>query len=247
MSHHHKPTGANSGGTQVEHGGPIYSILKGQVVDAKPFSQKDATRPHYHLHMSTGSKDFDVAINIRSEVTKDSEGNLLDVRVLYAIKDASNLPQLQRILGMPDGIVNLDEEIRAGLDYVQQKLVTRQEMQALPLFQPGVDETDAIMDLVQEGSEARATFVAFGHRYEPSAKFDPAWDFRPDDGVHNIHMNQGNVAGHSFSNENGRFVDGGLLVLLPSGPKIAYIAFQTQSWDNDDQGLPKVRSAVVDM
>lgn len=244
MSHHHKP-GSTLGGTQTQPDSLIYSVLKGQVVDAKPFSQKDATRPHYHLRINAGGRDFDVAINIRSEVTKDSEGNPLDIRVLYAIKDASNLPMLQKVLAMRDGIVNLDEGIRAGLDYVQQKLVARQEMSSLPLYRSGVDETDAIMDLVQEGRDAGATFVAFGHRYEQSAKFDPAWDFRPDDGVHNIHMNQGNEGGHSFSNENGRFVDGGLLVLLPDGPKIAYIAFQTQSWDNDDRGVPKVKTAVV--
>ncbi|HWA82161.1 MAG TPA: DUF2278 family protein [Fimbriimonadaceae bacterium] len=223
----------------------IYSILKGRVVEAKPFSQKDATRPHYHLHIDAGGRNFDVAINIRSEMTKDDEGNPLDVRVLYAIKDASGLPTLPRLARMVDGIINLEEGDEAGLDYVAQNLVTKGEMSPLPLFRPDGGGTDAIMDFVQAGMDAEATFIAFGHRYEPSNKFDPAWDFRPDDGVHNIHMNQGNEGGHSFSNENGRYVDGGLLILFPDGPKMAYIAFQTQSWNNDDRGQPIGASAVV--
>ena len=231
MSHHHHPGNQpQGGGAAVASHKEQYCILKGTVVAAKPFSQRDANRPHYHLHIQADGKDYDVAINIRSEISRDAQGNPVPVNVLYAIKDASNLPILNNVKNFPEGVKNLDGTEGLSLDYVSQNLVSEAEMRDLPIFDPTVDQTDDIMDAVKKGMADGATFIAFGHRYKPASGFDPAWDFRPDDGVHNIHMNQGNQ--QKFANETARNEDGALLINSGDNWTIIYVAFHTQSWNN---------------
>ncbi|MHC5731586.1 MAG: DUF2278 family protein, partial [Nostoc sp.] len=66
-----------------------------------------------------------------------------------------------------------------------------------------------------------------------------AWGFQPDDGIHNIHMNQGNSRGN-HDDENGRGEDGALFIYLRDSNTWVgvYVAFQTQSFDNDSHGYP---------
>src|SRR5262249_1194578 len=59
--------------------------------------------------------------------------------------------------------------------------------------------------------------------------------FEPDEGVHDIHMNQGNPP-HSHDQDNGVWQDGGLLFEFPDGTFSAvFLAFQTQKWHTDEQ------------
>ncbi|WP_433984224.1 DUF2278 family protein [Tunturiibacter empetritectus] len=75
---------------------------------------------------------------------------------------------------------------------------------------------------------------AFGSAYADSGKVD---------GIHDIHMNQGNPVGGKgggFSRDNGVWQDGALFINLPSkGTWTAvFIAFQTESWSTDSTGNP---------
>jgi uncharacterized protein YukJ len=51
------------------------------------------------------------------------------------------------------------------------------------------------------------------------------------DGIHDIHMNQGNPPGR-FASDNGTYTDGALLAYFPSQKRwlAVFIAFQSQSW-----------------
>jgi uncharacterized protein YukJ len=59
------------------------------------------------------------------------------------------------------------------------------------------------------------------------------------DGIHNIHMNQGNPA-NNHGGDNGVWQDGALLIHLPSKTTwtAVFIAFQTESWSTDSVGNP---------
>ena len=85
-----------------------------------------------------------------------------------------------------------------------------------------------------------AVLYAFGHRYEQRSPQNQVWGFEPDDGIHNIHMNQGNYTGN-HDDENGRGEDGALFIYFPNTNTwhAVYIAFQTQSFNNDSDGYPK--------
>lgn len=245
MSHHrhlppgrrHHPVGKPPA---PSHGRMTYSLLKGSITAAKPFSRNPNKRPHYHLLIQNAEGEFDVAINMASE-----DPRVEDVRVLYAIKNAGTLQNLAAIQSFNGTIVDLDSDHRPELrlDYVSQHIVARNEMSPLPLFEArtAFGAKNDIMEFVDQAvKNPKVNAYAFGHRYTDQAPVNDAWKFRPDAGVHNIHMNQGNARGN-HDNENGRSGDGALLLHFTDTNtwEIACIAFQTQSWSNDGQGFPK--------
>jgi hypothetical protein len=72
---------------------------------------------------------------------------------------------------------------------------------------------------------------------------DKVVGFSPGNGVHDIHMNQGNSP--QFRQDDGVWQDGGLLLAFPA-PRLAereaqgqwvaiFLAFQSQAWHTDDQ------------
>ncbi len=214
----------------------VYSVLKGALRAAKPFGQNPRRRPHYHLLIEAGGVEYDVAINIASE-----DPRVDDVRVLYAIKDAGSLRNLAAIRAFSGTIADLDDAARKtlGLDFVAEGIVSRDEMSLLPGFDGGVQND--IVDFVDRAvRNANAEVYAFGHRYTDARPVNDAWRFSPDAGVHNIHMNQGNAPGN-HDDENGRYNDGALLIHFTDSDRweIGCIAFQTQSWDNGEDGYPR--------
>ncbi len=215
------------------------TILKGSPIDAKLFSQNPNQRPHYHLLVKTDDQQFDVAINIASSALGE------DVRVLYAIKQNITPPQADALLQLADGMYDLPAEGLHGIDYVSDRLVSKDEMQLLPLFDRSAPIEDqgepTIKQLVAEViAEPDTVLFAFGHRYDKTGPKNACWGFSPDDGIHNIHMNQGNAPGN-HDDENGRGEDGALFIYFPKTQTWTgvYVAFQTQSFENDDRGYPQ--------
>jgi Uncharacterized conserved protein (DUF2278)/Lamin Tail Domain len=58
--------------------------------------------------------------------------------------------------------------------------------------------------------------------------------FRPGNGVHDVHMNQGNSS--AFARDDGVWQDGGLLMNFPAESRWVgiFLAFQSQTWHTDD-------------
>jgi uncharacterized protein YukJ len=71
---------------------------------------------------------------------------------------------------------------------------------------------------------------AFGSAFSDKGKVD---------GIHDIHMNQGNPA-KNHGRDNGVWQDGALFINLPSKRTwtAVFIAFQTESWMTDSAGNP---------
>ena len=129
-----------------------------------------------------------------------------------------------------------------ALDFIRGNLFDPQHMRLLPHTLPGADndlneKVDAVIE--RAISDEGATIYAFGERWgpEPATK-DKIFGFLPGNGVHDIHMNQGNHP--RFEDQDGVWQDGGLLVHLPEegGPAGRWIgiflAFQSQAWHTDD-------------
>lgn len=77
---------------------------------------------------------------------------------------------------------------------------------------------------------------AFGEKWSPSKPHDKYFTDIPDQGIHDIHMNQGNPRSGGFSNDNGVWQDGGMLINYPSsGNWVAiFLRFQSQAIHTDD-------------
>ncbi len=87
-------------------------------------------------------------------------------------------------------------------------------------------------------SQAGSQVFAFGSKWGPEDKPDQYFKFVPGQGVHDIHMNQGNSG--SYRKDNGVYQDGCLILHYPDDTWLAvFLAFQSQTFDTDDHGNPR--------
>jgi hypothetical protein len=86
-------------------------------------------------------------------------------------------------------------------------------------------------------SEADARVYAYGSFFKDN-KPDDYFGFKPGQGIHDIHFNQGNSG--NFAGDNGPWQDGALLFHFPAENRwiAIFLAFQTQSWQVDEHGNP---------
>jgi len=140
---------------------------------------------------------------------------------------------------LPDGF-NAVQSSPGGvaLDYIRGNLFARNSMRPLPSAAPGPDDdlSDRIDHFVARAiSDPAARIFAFGERWGPEPTVpDKVFGFSPGDGIHDIHMNQGNSG--SFTRDNGVWQDGGLLLRFPEQDQwvATFLAFQSQVWHTDD-------------
>src|SRR5262249_9394974 len=139
-----------------------------------------------------------------------------------------------------DGFTRLESKPGGeALDFIRGNLFDRLEMRILPANVPGPDNdlSDQAEHFVERAiQEADAIVYAFGQRCVPEATAkDMVFDFLPGNGVHDIHMNQGNI--EPFLGDDGVWQDGGLLFQFPSTDQwvALFLAFQSQAWHTDDQ------------
>jgi hypothetical protein len=124
------------------------------------------------------------------------------------------------------------------MDYIRANLFKPDQMVPLPFEVPGPDNdlNEKIDYHIQRAlAEEDAMVYAFGERWGPEPnQRDKYFGFKPGNGIHDIHMNQGSVEG--FQKYNGVWQDGGMLIHLPSEDRwvAVFLAFQSQCWHTDD-------------
>ncbi len=221
-----------------------YSVLAGDPVSGKVVT---GASTHYQITMQAPGGPFTVAVNIQS-----ADGS----EVLYAIEEGFTPPDVAGLSALPMGMTRLASEPGGlALDYVRSTvngapMVTRQQMTLLPQVLAGkkaksLSEHDKMMNRARSGALQNAlvtllnmtiadkdgVIYAFGSAYADRGKVD---------GIHDIHMNQGNPA-NNHGGDNGIWQDGALLIHLPSKAAwtAVFVAFQTESWETDAAGNPK--------
>ena len=216
-----------------------YGVMVGNPVAGKVVT---GSSTHYQIRMSAPGGSFTVAVNIQS--VDGSE-------VLYVIKEDFVPPDEAGLLALRPGMTKL-KSVSGGLalDFVRSTvdgapMVTLAEMTLLPQLRPsGLSEEDRMMNRVRSSALQNAVVTllnmtiadkdgvlyAFGSSFSDKGKGD---------GIHDIHMNQGNPKG-SHGGDNGVWQDGGLLIHLPAKSSwvAIFIAFQTESWSTDGMGYP---------
>jgi hypothetical protein len=108
---------------------------------------------------------------------------------------------------------------------------------ALPHDLPGQDNdlSDLLASRLERAvADPAATVCAFGERWGPEGQRDRIFGFEPGNGVHDIHMNQGNSA--RFVGDDGVWQDGALLFHYPAENRwgAMFLAFQSQALHTDD-------------
>ena len=205
-----------------------YGVLRAAVVDQRI---ETTDTPHYQVHLRAAGVDYRAAVNVRSQQRPPE--------LLYLAVDNFAHPVLDRLRTLPDGFTDLPGRADGpALDYIRGNLFQRDQMRPVPTAEPGPenDPGDFLDHYVRRAAgdpEARA-FV-FGQAWGPEpATADKVFHFRPGNGVHDIHMNQGNSG--RFTADDGVYQDGALLLHFPADDSwvAIFLAFQSQSFHTDD-------------
>jgi uncharacterized protein YukJ len=201
-----------------------YGVLAGRVIDRR--SEGGADTPHYQIQMRGGSVDFRVAVNVLSK-QHPSE-------LLYLADETFRHPVVPELPNLPDGFTLLPS--RPGgltLTPTRANLFDPTMLRLVPATAPGPDNdlADKLDHFVERAAaDPAARLYAFGQRWGPQpATRDKVFGFSPGNGVHDIHMNQGNS--QQFRGDDGVWQDGGLLLHFPTQDQWVAIfsAFQSQA------------------
>ncbi|MEU6067783.1 MULTISPECIES: DUF2278 family protein [Streptomyces] len=207
-----------------------YGVLITRAVDTRREGAADT--PHYQIHLTddTGTH-YRAAVNVLSQ-QRPSE-------LLYLIDEDFQHPVTARLAGLPSGWNALPSGPGGpNLDFVRGNLFDPGKMRTLPADASGPDNdlADLLDHYVNRAIEDRdARMHLFGERFGPEPKIkDKVFGFLPGNGVHDIHMNQGNSG--RFKKDDGVWQDGGMLIRFPAQNRwvAIFLAFQSQAWHTDD-------------
>lgn len=207
-----------------------YGVLVGRADDHR--REGNSTTPHFQVLLDGAGTRYRAAVNVRS---KESPSELL-----YLLDDDLAHPVTASIGTLPDGWTPLSSTPQgAALDYIRGNLFDPKAMRPLPHDKDGPDND--LPDLLEHyvtraTADPGAKLYVFGQRWgpEPGTR-DKIFGFLPGNGVHDVHMNQGNS--DAFTRDDGVWQDGGMLLHFPGEPRWVgiFLAFQSQAWHTDDR------------
>lgn len=205
-----------------------YGVLKARPVDRR--LGLDNRSPHYQIRTVAGDLDHRIAVNVKSQLSPSE--------VLYYIDDHFEHPIADVLVETEEGFSELARTpTGGGLDFIRGNLFDPMRMVPLPHDVPGADNdlNEKLDSVVQRAlADEAAMLYAFGQEWGPEPAPDKYFGFRPNRGVHDIHMNQGNSG--RFKRDNGVWQDGGLIIHFPHQSQwvAVFLAFQSQAWHTDD-------------
>lgn len=205
-------------------------MLKGDPQSGEVVFGVGGKTAHYRIHLNLQNGSAEADVNIQS-----SDGS----EVLYVVYDPFTPPNPGALEELPLAITPLDPVPGTlALDFVRETvegsmMVNRADMSLLPdpTQNPQDQLKNAVISLLNQAvADPEGAIYTFGSSFSDSNGVS---------GVHNIHMNQGNPPGE-FESDNGIWQDGAVFVSLPASNtwKAIFIAFQTESWQTDNQGNP---------
>ena len=206
-----------------------YGVLKGRVIARRLGS---GSSPHYQVHIVDEiGTNYRIAINVKSQLAPSE--------LMYYVKSHFVHPLTSVVAVLPSGFSPLAPNPASGaLDLIRGNLMQPGMMTPLPHTLPGPDNdlNEKLDQIVQRAmADEEALVYAFGERWGPeNNKADKYFGFVPGNGIHDIHMNQGNVG--SFIQDDGVWQDGGLLFQFPNQQQwtAVFLKFQSQSWHTSD-------------
>ena len=207
-----------------------YGILSGRVVATHREGASDT--PHYQIHIvDDAGTNYRVAVNVESQQSPSE--------LLYLVVDDFRHPLTSALPAPGSGWTPLPPRPGgSNLDYIRANLFDASTMRLLPpeVTGPDNDLADLLDHYIRRAvGDPQVTACVFGERWGPEPDLpDKVFGFRPGNGVHDVHMNQGNSP--QFSRDDGVWQDGGLLLHLARESRWVgiFLAFQSQAWHTDD-------------
>ena len=184
---------------------------------------------HFEIKLNTGDDFYRIAVNVRSQ-----DGSML---MTYVDENFQHELCDRLLTSFPaNGVYSINEQAsrhQFGLDFLRRNMVGDfNQMVILPNNAPGLDNDlqEKLTALLNKTfGDENARIFAFGERWPGTSAKDKYFPEIKDQGLHDIHMNQGNPTG-SFDKDNGVYQDGGILFHFPSLNRwsVILLAFQSQ-------------------
>jgi uncharacterized protein YukJ len=183
----------------------------------------------YEVHVVDSDLGYRLAINVKS-VQSPPE-------LLYYIDENYSHDILANFKDLALGFTALKSKASSiALDYIKRDLFDYKKMKTAKHITGADNELaeliEKYIDLAIRTSDAAV--YAFGQRWGPEKKRrDQYFGFKPGNGIHDIHMNQGNTG--EFEKDNGSYQDGALFIHFPAKDQwiAIFLAFQSQTFLSD--------------
>ncbi len=204
-----------------------YGVLKGKAIDSR---EGMGASPHFQILIVDDDLRHRIAINVKSKV-EPSE-------LLYYVDENFDHPMVTELESLPTGFHELPSEPGGmALDYIRGNCFDITMAKPLPHDIPGPDNdlNELIHKYVARAIAMENSAVyAFGEKWGPETKRDKYFGFKPGNGIHDIHANQGNS--DAWKRDDGVYQDGGLIIHLPDEARwvAIFLAFQSQCFHTDD-------------
>jgi uncharacterized protein YukJ len=239
------------GGETVLH----YGVLRGRVDVFK--REDDLSTPHLQIRVvDARNQAWRVPVNVLSA----DQSHL----IFHRADPLQNHPLLAVLPQAAAGFTSLPPSARSAasaLDYFRAPLFDWPTGIAIPSTGPGADDDlqDMLVTYLKQLHDQGGELFAFGAKFpEPGQQPNPRpidREFGTRQGVHDIHMNQGNPNPGPFAKDNGVFQDGGLILKFGSRYVGLFLRFATQWLPTDEatghrlpgaRPIPPGGSVVID-
>jgi uncharacterized protein YukJ len=211
-----------------------YGVLRGRVDVFK--REDDFSTPHLQVRVVDGhNQAWRVPVNVLSA----DQSRL----IFHRADPFQNHPLLAALPQVAAGFTPLPHSVRSAssaLDYFRGPLFDWPTGVAIPHTGPGAEDDlqDVLFTYLKQLHDQDGELFAFGAKFpEPGEQPDPRpidREFHTAQGVHDIHMNQGNANPGRFAKDNGVFQDGGLILKFGSRYVGLFLRFATQWLPTDD-------------
>ena len=225
-----------------------YHLLKAALREARPaIATRSHPDPHFQLLLDDGAAPHRVAINVRSQL-QPSE-------LLVHIDDDFQHPMTATLAALAPGLLDLGvggAPHPLALDVLRRPLFPLESLAALPAQVPGaaLDLNQALSARLDVAAAHPGSMIyVWGEAWDEPTVRDRVFGFSHGRGVHDVHVNQGNVG--RFIVDDGAHQDGALMIQVaasatrPARWIAVFLAFQSQAWRTDDAGHGLVTATLV--
>lgn len=217
----------------------LYGVLRGHIDRYK--REDNTSTPHLQIRvLEDGGQPWRIAVNVQSNT-----GSFV---AFWVVDPLAGEPVLASLPGLASGFTTAAPNADHALDYVKAPLFDFPLGRALPpTGQANGDDLQDLLSLyLDQCKAAGGELYAFGAKFDRNLHKPIDIEFGNLDGlhgIHDIHMNQGNVGQHA--GDNGVFHDGGLILKFPDRFLGLFLGFQTQRVPTDVAGNAAPGSATI--
>ncbi len=211
-----------------------YGVLQGKVDRFK--REDDLDSPHLQIRViDRNNAVWRVPVNVLS-----GDGSLL---IFHRVDPLQSHPILASLSSLAPGFNLLpagDRSATKSLDFLRAPLFDWPTGVEVAPSRPGAnnDLQDSLTTELENLKAQGGDIFVFGEKFpkqgQPSTPRPSDVEFGTTQGVHQIHLNQGNPPGR-FESDNGTFQDGGIILKFANRYVGLFLRFQTQWLPTDDR------------